>query len=106
MGVASMSRAYVGDLVWMCSPQPTTCTGRWRAERATSSRVTTTAAPPATGITISSIFSGSATMREASTSSTVMGWPWNMASGWWQELKRWCTAMRASAASSQPCMAA
>ena len=74
MGVANMSAAYVGDLVCTCSPQPMTLTPRWRQALNLSSRVTTTAPPPATGITISSMRKGSATMREASTSSTVMGW--------------------------------
>ncbi len=60
------------------------------------------AAPPTHGITISSMCSGSATSFEASTSSTVMGFPKKTASGLAQALTRWSAAILARARSSQP----
>ena len=56
--------------------------------RARSALHITRAAPPEHGITISSIRIGSAIIFDASTSSTVIGWPKNTASGLTQALTR------------------
>src|SRR3972149_5155221 len=57
------------------SPAPRMETAGFGAERATLADVTTTAAAPAQGMTISSMCNGSRMIGELRTSSTVMGWP-------------------------------
>jgi hypothetical protein len=63
-------------------------TGRWRADCATSALAISTPAPPCTRITVSSMWIGSAMTGLFSTSSTVIGLPWNTAPGWAQAFSR------------------
>ena len=51
-------------------------------------------------MTVSSMWIGSAITGLFSTSSTVIGLPWNTAPGWAHAFSRWCTAIRANAAAS------
>ena len=64
--------------------------------------VSTNAAPPVHGITISSRCSGAEITRDASTSSMVIGCPWKTADGFAHALTRWSAAILARARSSQP----
>ncbi len=82
IGVRIRSSAYVGVLNRMCSPNPLIHTGRCRDRRATSALAMSTPAPPCTRITVSSMWIGSAITGLFSTSSTVIGLPWNTAPGW------------------------
>ncbi len=75
------SGAYVGVLWVRCSPKPATATGRCGSRAARSALVTTIAAPPLHGMTISSMCRGSAISGDASTSSTLTGRSKNTASG-------------------------
>ena len=70
------------------SPKPFTHTGRFRPRRASRSSAITTAAPPITGITISSNRSGAAMTGLASTSSMVNGLSSKIAPGVWLALTR------------------
>ncbi|MNF00360.1 hypothetical protein D3C80_1991790 [compost metagenome] len=74
--------------------------GRLRARAATSREVMISAAPPATGMTISSTCNGSATFLLASTCSMVRGWPKNIAWSLDWALVRWSTAILAMARGS------
>ena len=81
--------------------EPRSQTGRRPSSRASSARVSTTAAAPSPiGAHISAV-TGSATIHEPSTSSTVTGFVY-CASGLSAAWRRFLTAIRASVSRSSP----